>query len=968
MRETEIVRGLGKARTKHNAQLAKANSYATGMVPDISNAGIKRGAGSMVSAGLGALATAKQYLDPGRAARVEAADAQTAVDKAAKDAANQEYWRKEEQAAAAPKVVQTEAARQQADIAARNQAYLAKAAADRAAATPPGYSRGTPFLHGPGTGTSDSIPANLSRGEAVLPAKTVQKVGAHNIARLIQDTNDGVAPKTGLRAGGNYNDGLIAAEKLRLAMMNVGPLDITDNRAPIGETLPGDAERKWQKANNPAPKVAPVAPTVTASVTPTATASVTPTAASVTPTATTAAAERNGLGKLIDKAKAGVNNVVDSVKNMGNVTPDTAAASTAQPGLKAATGPTKPAIVSSLASDAEKLAARAPAPAPVGTPNTGAFKPTNPLPLDTPTEPGTDRAYNEAKAQKANIGAKYTPPAGGTPAAGPAPKPQGILSRAGSALAGSKVAKVAGKLAVPLALADAAVATGSTPTEQYRERFGFGESDEGVAGLVGDIGVRALGAASDLGNTLTFGQAGRLFRDKQAQAARDLAAGQAEKPALAPQVQAPVDPAAERATQFEAERAAWLKSQGIDEAARSQAPRHMEDAAPGLPRVGMDQARVGQPQRLPDGEDGAEMYIRTAAQGEPAPSASTVKNRDSSVFSNKDMDDINAGIRKRGLSGATLTGYGGPMTPEREARDAERAAQGQELAASYARQVAALDAKNAGGQSEADDRPPRAPNIGNMTLSGAATAKAQYRADRADFTARNLSKGQNADRALQREATADYRKEQLGLRRDTLNASIASAASARETAKAGELRESVAASERSEKAAADQLEAEIPRNVPGPDGKGSVSNPEYTRFVADARHTVAQLGSNPATEHLWKRADGTRTSGWGDLDGPQRAKLLQMRENRARVEEATKRPGSKWLLGTFNASSRDLTEYDFTQWKHGKGADAGYVVSPSGKSKTRVDDLQSTEVGNYIWTEMFKDKTDEFTGQLPENK
>lgn len=69
-----------------------------------------------------------------------------------------------------------------------------------------GLAQGTAFLEGPGTGTSDSIPANLSRGEAVLPAKTVRAVGAHNIARLIQDTNDGKPPK-GLRAGGKYARG-----------------------------------------------------------------------------------------------------------------------------------------------------------------------------------------------------------------------------------------------------------------------------------------------------------------------------------------------------------------------------------------------------------------------------------------------------------------------------------------------------------------------------------------------------------------------------------------------------------------------------------------------------------------------------------------------------------------------------------------------------------------------------------------
>lgn len=70
------------------------------------------------------------------------------------------------------------------------------------------YARGTAFLEGPGTGTSDSIPAHLSRGEAVLPAKTVQAVGSKNLARLITETN-GKAPQQGLRSGGQYAYGVV---------------------------------------------------------------------------------------------------------------------------------------------------------------------------------------------------------------------------------------------------------------------------------------------------------------------------------------------------------------------------------------------------------------------------------------------------------------------------------------------------------------------------------------------------------------------------------------------------------------------------------------------------------------------------------------------------------------------------------------------------------------------------------------
>src|SRR5690606_14615346 len=51
-----------------------------------------------------------------------------------------------------------------------------------------------------------------------------------------------------------------------------------------------------------------------------------------------------------------------------------------------------------------------------------------------------------------------------------------------------------------------------TPTEQYRERFGMETDDPSLAG---DLTARTLGVASDLGNALTLGFAGRFYRDLQ---------------------------------------------------------------------------------------------------------------------------------------------------------------------------------------------------------------------------------------------------------------------------------------------------------------------------------------------------------------------------------------------------------------------------------------------------------------------
>lgn len=92
-----------------------------------------------------------------------------------------------------------------------------------------------------------------------------------------------------------------------------------------------------------------------------------------------------------------------------------------------------------------------------------------------------------------------------------------------------------GKLGVAGALGATAATTYGTPTEDYRKRFGMETNDPS---FLGDIGIRALGAASDLGDTVTLGYAGSYYRDKQ------------EKPPAAPakKTARPTAPAAPAAT------------------------------------------------------------------------------------------------------------------------------------------------------------------------------------------------------------------------------------------------------------------------------------------------------------------------------------------------------------------------------------------------------------------------------------
>jgi hypothetical protein len=105
------------------------------------------------------------------------------------------------------------------------------------------YAEGTAFLSGEGTSTSDDIDAKLSHGEAVLPAKTVRAVGATNIARLIEQTN-GKPPKGQVQAGG----GLHAA---------AGFIEPTEN--PLGTPVERAAQNRIVNPTGATPSPAPAA-------------------------------------------------------------------------------------------------------------------------------------------------------------------------------------------------------------------------------------------------------------------------------------------------------------------------------------------------------------------------------------------------------------------------------------------------------------------------------------------------------------------------------------------------------------------------------------------------------------------------------------------------------------------------------------------------------------------------------------
>ena len=80
------------------------------------------------------------------------------------------------------------------------------------------------MVHGPGTSTSDSIPAVLSNGEAVLPADTVRALGPANVEATIAATHAPAGQGAYRRGRPAFADGgLVDEEELRRRGAGTGP-------------------------------------------------------------------------------------------------------------------------------------------------------------------------------------------------------------------------------------------------------------------------------------------------------------------------------------------------------------------------------------------------------------------------------------------------------------------------------------------------------------------------------------------------------------------------------------------------------------------------------------------------------------------------------------------------------------------------------------------------------------------------
>ena len=90
-------------------------------------------------------------------------------------------------------------------------------------------------VEGPGTGTSDSIPARLSDGEFVFTAKATEQIGADELMRMMKDA-EAAADRQGMQEGGMMEeeqqevdqfgkpiDADISRDEIKKNMMSVNP-------------------------------------------------------------------------------------------------------------------------------------------------------------------------------------------------------------------------------------------------------------------------------------------------------------------------------------------------------------------------------------------------------------------------------------------------------------------------------------------------------------------------------------------------------------------------------------------------------------------------------------------------------------------------------------------------------------------------------------------------------------------------
>lgn len=380
---------------------------------------------------------------------------------------------------------------------------------------------------------------------------------------------------------------------------------------------------------------------------------------------------------------------------------------------------------------------------------------------------------------------------------------------------GSSALKMAGKAAVLAGAGKTIYDTANVEdqtdlTDRYAQRFGVdAPTGDGSFGDVAKFAaIRAGGFASDLGNTLTGGLAGALYRAEpskvtpvQKQPDPQDAAQKAEEAKQAAVEQANLKQAAKTAVlggavtdgQYDAPQQTAVHGAMDDHMAKQGITVDRSAPKLGLEQAVMNSNQAGGmdgPQRLNYG-DHTEVYgqFKGAPSGEDGAKTPAELNKrllkiqqdegrpNSNQFSGAEIDEINKGIRARGLSGASFTAVGDGSRWETRPENVQAH---QEAVARAAKEKAGLNASimaraSSGNRDDYNFALQQAAGDGALTAAvTAANKQAQLhdeavRRDPAGVYKQMIeSEGKASDRALQNQLLAADRAEKNAIRRDTL--------------------------------------------------------------------------------------------------------------------------------------------------------------------------------------------------------
>lgn len=507
--------------------------------------------------------------------------------------------------------------------------------------------------------------------------------------------------------------------------------------------------------------------------------------------------------------------------------------------------------------------------------------------------------------------------------------PSAAATRAGAAATAARgrinsgIGRTVGAGVAIQAIADSAA---EDSTERYARRFGVSEptGDGSVGDIAKFVGLRAGGFASDLGNNLTFGLAGKyLYRDKQQDAAG--------RPAQTPAAAAGAAPGAAIAAQ-----------PALGTAQPANAPAGLLSGS-SLRRVDAPGAAPLYTNN-PDAPAGRAIGGNLSIAGNGGDLASLRRAGDLQA----EISSMRAGLRDRGDAGAYLRNAGQVASLSAGGVSSELQDQIARLAGNKNLTAAGVNALNS--LVETQNRPAmeaarlaeQGRQANQQNASALSSQEVALRGQ--DMTARAA-----ASRALRDQANSDrdfnLRSEDLGLRRGEAGAK-------RET-------ENFTQRETAEKNLTARFEAQF--TTKDADGKDVVDQSRVAKYKQGVQQFLGtrqaelqqRVDAGQASPQERAALETIRTKGAAALDAEDLATI----ESQMRLAERSEQAASLWT-GTRHVASSNPGDFQVV------GREGNLIGSDTltlrGGSRVREADTRYTEEGNTVLPNWFKRQTNEF--------